>query len=229
MHSVWVSDHITWPERIESPYPYTEDGVWPSRDPHTPRLDAIGTLLFVAGFTQRVQLGSTVLILGYRPPVQTAKLWATLDAVSGGRAILGVGVGWMREEFETLGMPFDHRGARADEQLEVFEALFTQESPSYEGRFYRFPPVGFEPKPLGGRIPIWVGGDSQAALRRAARYGDALHAAHRSVQEVAQQWTDVRRYCEELGRDPADLQLSVRLRLDFDGVSDRPNAIRGCR
>src|SRR5947209_7399485 len=144
--SVWASDHIAWPADVHSRYPYSETGAFPAPF-GTPWLDPLGTLLFVAACTERVRLGTTVLILGYRPPVQTAKLLATLDMLSGGRLILGAGVGWMREEFEVLGMPFDHRGARADEQLEVFEALFSQEHPSYEGRFYRFPPVGFEPKP----------------------------------------------------------------------------------
>ena len=225
--SVWASDHIAWPETVTSRYPYTESGEWPSRDPYTPRLEAIGTLLFVAGCTEHVRLGTTVLVLGYRPPVQTAKLWSTLDTVSGGRAILGVGVGWMQEEFEVLGMPSDHRGARADEQIEIFETLFRDRSPTYEGRYYRFPPLGFEPKPPQGRIPIWVGGDSAPALRRAGRYGDALHAAHASPEELASQWTDVRRHAAEAGRDPGAMELSVRLGLDYGSRSERPYALSG--
>jgi len=123
----------------------------------------------IAPATDRVRLGTSVLILGYRPPVQTAKLLATLDVLSGGRVILGVGVGWMAEEFDALGMPFDHRGARADEQLEVFEALFSQRKPAYPGRFYHFPVVGFEPKPHQSHIPIWVGGHTEAFGRRSLR------------------------------------------------------------
>jgi alkanesulfonate monooxygenase SsuD/methylene tetrahydromethanopterin reductase-like flavin-dependent oxidoreductase (luciferase family) len=120
-HSGWVSDHVAWPTEVESRYPYSDNGDFPAPF-NTPWLDPLGTLLFVAACTERLRLGTTVLILGYRPPVQTAKLLATLDVLSEGRAILGVGVGWMREEFEALGMPFDHRGARGDEQLEIFEA-----------------------------------------------------------------------------------------------------------
>ena len=108
-HSGWVSDHIAWPSDIESRYPYTPDGAFPAPQ-NMPWLDPIGTLFFVAGCTERLKLGTTVLILGYRPPVQTAKAIASLDVVSEGRVILGVGVGWMREEFEVLGMPYDHRG-----------------------------------------------------------------------------------------------------------------------
>ena len=117
-----VSDHIAMPDRVESYYAYgdtdpdVETGVYPYGLDQI-RLDGIAALLFVAACTERVQLASAVIILGLRPPIQTAKLWVTLDTLSHGRAILGVGVGWMREEFEALGMPFDHRGARADEML----------------------------------------------------------------------------------------------------------------
>ena len=104
VHSGWVSDHIAWPTDISSKYPYTDDGSFPA--PNTMAwLDPIGTLLFVAAITEKMKLGQTVLIMGYRPPVQTAKLIATLDVLSEGRAILGAGIGWMREEFEVLGMP----------------------------------------------------------------------------------------------------------------------------
>ena len=226
-HSVWASDHIAWPEQIDSPYPYTASGAWPAHDPYMPRLEAVATLLFVAGCTEKVHLGTTVMVLGYRPPVQTAKQWVTLDVVSGGRAILGVGVGWMREEFEVLGMPSDHRGPRGDEQLEIFERLFTDRSPAYAGRYYQFPPLGFEPKPLRGRIPVWVGGEAPAALRRAGRFGDALHAAHASPEELAGRWAEVQRHCAEAGRDPAAMELSVRLGLDHTGSSARPYALTG--
>ena len=110
-HSGWVSDHIAWPEAIASKYPYTEDGTF-APPPDMRWLDAFGTLFFVAACTERLRLGTTVLVLGYRPPVLTAKAVASLDLLSGGRAILGVGVGWMKEEFDVVGMPFDHRGAR---------------------------------------------------------------------------------------------------------------------
>src|SRR3712207_5590268 len=125
--SAWATDHIALPADVTSRYHYSATGDFPAPF-NLPWLDPLGTLLFTAACTERIRLGTTVLILGYRPPVQTAKLIATLDVLSGGRTILGVGVGWMREEFDALGMPFDQRGARADEQLEIFEALFTQAS-----------------------------------------------------------------------------------------------------
>ena len=212
-HSAWVSDHVAWPRAIESKYPYSDDGSFaPPID--MPWLDPIGTLFFVAGCTERMRLGATVLILGYRPPVLTAKAIASLDALSEGRVILGVGVGWMREEFEVLGMPYDHRGKRADEQLELFRALFTESTPSFHGEFYDVPEIGFEPKPIGGAVPIWVGGDSEPAFRRTARYGDAVHAAFQDVATVEAAWRRVRELAAEAGRDPDALRLSVRLYLD---------------
>jgi probable F420-dependent oxidoreductase len=219
--SAWVSDHIAWPADVASRYPYTEHGEFPAPF-GVPWLDPLGTLLFTAACTDRIRLGTTVLILGYRPPVQTAKLLATLDTLSGGRAILGVGVGWMREEFDALGMPFDHRGARADEQLEIFEALFTQELPAYEGRFYRFPAIGFQPKPPHGHIPVWVGGNTEPAFRRVVRYGDGFHTAFTPVAELAQQWARVRELCEQQGRDPATVEFSARVYLDPAGTA-RPD------
>jgi probable F420-dependent oxidoreductase len=214
-HSGWVSDHIAWPRVIESKYPYSDDGSFAAA-PDIPWLDPIGTMFFIAGCTERLKLGSTVLILGYRPPILTAKAIASLDVVSGGRVILGVGVGWMKEEFDVLGMPFDHRGARADEMLELFEVLFSEEHPSYRGKYYALPEVGFEPKPAQGKLPIWVGGDSEPAFRRVARFGDAFHAAFQSLDQVDAAWRRIGELCEERGRNAGDLRLSVRLFLDPD-------------
>jgi len=212
-HSGWVSDHVAWPANLASRYPYSDDGSFaPPTD--MPWLDPIGTLFFVAGCTETLRLGTTVLILGYRPPVLTAKAIASLDHLSAGRVILGVGVGWMREEFETLGMPYDHRGKRADEQLELFRTFFTDPTPSFAGEFYDVRPVGFEPKPIHRSVPIWVGGDSEAAFRRVARFGDAFHAAFQPLGTVDGHWARVRELVAAEGRDPVSVGLSIRLYLD---------------
>src|SRR3954447_1683670 len=226
VHSGWVSDHIAWPQTIEAQYPYSDDGSF-APPPDMPWLDTLGTLFFVAGCTERLRLGTTVLILGYRPPMLTAKALASLDFLSGGRAILGVGVGWMQEEFDILGMPFDHRGARADEQLELFQALFTQSKPSYHGRYYDIPDIGFEPKPVNGSVPIWVGGDTEPAFRRTARYGSAFHAAFEPIANVERAWARVRELAGEAGRDADQLQLSVRLYLDPAGAMPAAKSIAG--
>jgi probable F420-dependent oxidoreductase len=225
-HSGWVSDHVAWPRQIESRYPYTADGSFaPPTD--MPWVDPIGTMFFVAACTERLRLGTSVLILGYRPPVLTAKAIASLDHLSEGRVLLGVGVGWMREEFEILGMPFDRRGKRANEQLALFRALFTEPDPSFHGEFYDIPEVGFAPKPPNGRVPIWVGGDSEAAYRRVARFGDAFHAAFQSFDEVAAGWERVRKLVAEAGRDPADVRLSIRLYLDPERAMEPAKSIAG--
>lgn len=213
VHSGWVSDHIAWPTDIAANYPYSDDGSFPAPNSMA-WLEPIGTLLFVAAITEKMKLGQTVLIMGYRPPVQTAKLIATLDVLSEGRAILGAGVGWMREEFEVLGMPFDHRGKRADEQLEIFDKLFTEESPSYDGEFYSFPEIGFEPKPVQDRIPVWIGGASEPAFRRTARFGDCFHAAFEPIDTVQAEWARVLELTAGQGRDQNEMALSIRLYLD---------------
>ena len=224
--SVWVSDHIAWPNAIASRYPYNEGGDFP-RASDVAWFDGLATLIFVAAVTERVQLGASVMILGYRPAVQTAKLWATLDQLSHGRAVMGVGVGWMREEFDALDMPFDHRGARADETLRIFDALFRQSPATFEGRFQSFDAVGFQPKPVDGHIPLWVGGHARPAFRRAARFGDAFHAVFLSPPGVTDQWTVARAICEEEGRDPDSLALSLRVRLRMDQEVEDIGSLHG--
>jgi probable F420-dependent oxidoreductase len=226
VHSGWVSDHVAWPAEIRSRYPYSPDGVF-AAEPQMPWLDPIGTLLFVAGCTEELRLGTTVLILGYRPAIQTAKQIATLDVVSGGRAILGVGVGWMREEFEALQMPFDHRGSRADEYLAAFRELFTEKNPAYSGRHVRFPTVGFEPKPLQKPLPLWVGGHTEPAFVRAVRYGEGFHAAFQPREEVRSAWRRISELCAEVGRDRSELTLSLRLYLDPDAAMDPDLSVAG--
>jgi probable F420-dependent oxidoreductase len=225
-HSGWVSDHIAWPRSIVSKYPYSDDGSFaPSTD--MPWLDPIGTLFFVAACTERLKLGSTVLILGYRPPVLTAKAISSLDVVSDGRAILGVGVGWMKEEFGVLGMPYDHRGRRADEQLELFKTLFTDDNPSFHGDYYDVPEIGFAPKPVHGTVPIWVGGDTEPAFRRTARFGDAFHAAFQSLDEVDAGWRRVQELCAEHDRAAGAVRLSVRLYLDPEASMPATKSVGG--
>ncbi len=211
--SAWVSDHVCWPAEIESKYPYTDDGSF-APAPDMGWLDPIGTQLFVAGVTSKLRLGFTVLILPYRPPVATAKQLATLDVLSNGRLILGVGIGWMAEEAAILGMPWDQRGKRTDEQLQLFDQLFSAATPEFDGKFYQLPPVGFEPKPIQQPVPIWVGGSSDAAFRRAAQYGSGFHAAFQPLTVVEQEFTQVRKHAENLGRNPNEITLSLRVYLD---------------
>ena len=216
--SVWSSDHIAWPDpaTLDSKYPYADDN---SGFPQAGSawLDCIGTLQFVAGITERVLLGTTVLILGYRGAVQQAKSWATLDHLSNGRAIMGVGVGWMKEEFDAINRPWDQRGLRADETLEVFKELFSKGLSTYQGRWTQFRDIGFSPKPADNHIPVWVGGHSKAAFKRTAEFGDAFHSAFAHPDLLREQWAAVRTECESLGRDTQELELTSLFRLSFNG------------
>ncbi len=171
--SVWVSDHIILPRQVRPLYPYAADGV-PGFHPDEPYYEALAALNFLAGCTQRVRLGTHVLIVPYRNPVITAKMLATLDVLSGGRVIVGVGVGWMEEEFQALGLStYAERGAVTDEYIQLYKELWTKDEPVFQGKHYQLSGSGFQPKPIQKpHPPIWVGGHTDPAIRRAARLCD---------------------------------------------------------
>ena len=170
---LWVSDHIVLPTQVSSPYPYAATGVAPF-DADQPYCEPLSTLCYLAACTQRIKLGTHVLILPYREPVVTAKIVSTLDYMSGGRVILGIGVGWMEEEFKALGLnTFAERGPVTNEHIRIFKELWTADDPKFEGRYYQFSGLNFHPKPIQKpHPPIWIGGHTPAALRRAATLGD---------------------------------------------------------
>ncbi|MBM4204379.1 MAG: LLM class F420-dependent oxidoreductase [Gammaproteobacteria bacterium] len=226
--SGWVSDHVAWPAKIDSKYPYTADGSF-APPPDMGWLDPIGTQLFVAGVTTKLRLGFTVLILPYRQPVPTAKQLATLDVLSNGRLILGCGVGWMAEEAAILGMPWDHRGERTNEQLDLFTRLFSESNPSFTGKYYQIPPIGFEPKPVQTPVPVWVGGNTEAAYRRAGTYGQGFHAAFEPADAVDHGWQRVLAHTRAAGRDPLAMTLSLRVYLDTQGTMEKSKSIFGSR
>jgi probable F420-dependent oxidoreductase len=163
----------------------------------------------------------SVLVMPYRHPLHWAKIATTIDHLSRGRLILGVGVGWMAEEFDALGTNFKERGAVADEQLEIVSRLWGEDRPSFEGRYYRFHKVGFSPKPMQRpRIPIWVGGEGSCAQRRAARYGDAWfpYFVRIAPRELAARFDNVRRWAREAGRDPEPIRLACCLPIELTPV-----------
>lgn len=166
--SVWGGEHVVRPDAISSPYPYSEDGSMPG-EPDTLIPDPLIWLAYVAAAAPTMQLGTCILIVPQRNPLVLAKELATLDHLSGGRVELGLGVGWMKEEFEALGIPWERRGARNDEYVEAMRALWAGPHAEYHGEFVDFDPVTSSPRPVNGDIPILVGGDSPAAIRRAAR------------------------------------------------------------
>jgi len=172
-HTVWFADHIVIPRSVKPLYPYEDGGASPF-DPAQPFYEPLSVLNFLAGCTERIRLGMHVLIIPYREPVFTAKILATLDALSGGRLTLGAGTGWMAEEFAALGRShFAERGAVTNEYLQLFKELWTKENPEFHGKYVQVSDIGFMPKPVQRpHPPIWIGGHSLAALRRAALVGD---------------------------------------------------------
>ncbi len=222
---IWVSDHIVIPEQVVSSYPYAPTGVAPFvSDPKQPYCEPLASLCYLAGSTRRIKLGTHVLILPYREPVLAAKMVATLDYMSGGRVILGVGVGWMKEEFEALGLnTFAERGKVSDEYIRIFKELRTKDAPSYQGRYSRSSPVSFYPKPVQKpHPPIWVGGHTPAALRRAAVLGDGWMPiglrppAELEPAELGDQVDRLRDMSEKAGRprDAVDIVFSTNIVFD---------------
>ncbi|HET9855100.1 MAG TPA: LLM class F420-dependent oxidoreductase [Methylomirabilota bacterium] len=213
--SVVIADHIVFPVTIQSKYPYTVSGAFPGQGD---ALEQLSLMAFVAGKSRALRLISSVMILPYRNPVVTAKMLATIDVLSRGRVTVGVGGGWLREEFEALGAPdFDRRGAVSDEYLRIFKALWTQDPASHRGEFYRFDSVRCLPHPVQKpHPPIWVGGHSKAALRRVARLGDGWHpvGANPAVPlrppELRASLDDLRRLTEAERRDFSTLTISYK-------------------
>lgn len=171
---VSFSDHIVIPRTVDSQYPYTADGKYTGTGAH---LEQLTLLSYLAGATQRIRLVPSVMVAPHRNPIVVAKMLATLDVLSHGRLTLGVGTGWMREEFTVLGLPFfEDRGAVTDEYIRAWKELWTSDNPSFSGRYCSFAEIVFEPKPMQKpSIPIWVGGHSRRALRRVAELGDGWH------------------------------------------------------
>ncbi len=224
--SVWVSDHIILPRQVDSFYPYAADGVATFR-PDQPYYDPIATLNFLAGCTQTIRLGTHVLIIPYRNPVLTAKMLATLDVLSGGRVTLGVGVGWMEEEFQALGLDtFAQRGAVTNEYLRLFKELWTKEEPEFQGEYYQLSGAGFLPKPVQQpHPPIWIGGHTGPALRRAAELGDGWMPiglrppAILEPEEMAAKIARLRTLTRRAGRPEDAVALCFSTTVEFETAS----------
>lgn len=215
MASLWVSDHVIFPIMGGRHYP---SGRFPHA-PQTPYLEPVTVLAAVAMCTERARIGSSVFILGHRNPVVMAKMLTSIDTLSNGRLICGVGVGWWREEFAALGVPFEARGRRADETIRIFKELWTSPEPRFEGTFYHFSQIGFAPKPLQKpHPPIWVGGHSGAALQRAVALGDGWHASSLSPADMQTHLVQLRQAAEAAKRPFDTLDLSLRLKLGPEAV-----------
>ncbi len=213
-----ISDHVVIPRELEAKYPYSDTGEFPGRaggDRH----EQLTAVTFVAAKTSKLRLVTSVTVVPHRPPVLTAKILATIDVLSEGRLTWGIGVGWCKEEFEAIGTePFEERGAVTDETIAVCRELWTNENPSFSGKYAKFSNVSFEPRPAQKRLPIWVGGESGPAMRRTARLGDAWYPIgtnpRNRLDTLARFSANVerlRKMAREAGRDPAAVGLAYRV------------------
>jgi probable F420-dependent oxidoreductase len=213
--SAWTIEHTVVPADYSSAYPYSDDGKMAGGVDDLPLPDPLMWMAFVAGVTSTLRLGTAILILPQHNPVITAKQVATLDHLSGGRIELGIGVGWMREEFEAIGAPFDDRGARTDEYVAAMRELWTADCPTFHGDFVNFDNTYCRPQPVQPSVPIVVGGDSKVAARRAGRLGDGYFPARGAPKEL---FDLARRTAEEHGRDPDALQFTAAVPDDLDEI-----------
>jgi probable F420-dependent oxidoreductase len=222
MASLWVSDHVVFPRTATGRYP---GGRFP-HPPDKPYLEPVTVLTAAAMVTDRARLGSSVFILGHRHPVVMAKMLASIDALSSGRLICGVGVGWWKEELEILGAPFHARGRQADEAIRVFKALWTMDDPAFDGEFFHFRDLGFAPKPVQKpHPPIWVGGDSPGAFRRVVTLGDGWHATSKTPAQLGEALGRLRAAADAAGRAWDTIELSLRFGLGDDLIARGPQAI----
>ncbi len=221
--SIWVTDRLLIPVRSASPYPYSATGAFPL-GPDEPWLEPLTAVTYLATITERIRVGTSVLVIPYRNPVHTAKALATADHLSGGRIILGAGIGWWREEFEGVGVPFEARAARTLEYLRVMKAIWTQPRIAFEGRFLRIAEAGgVRPHPAQQpHIPIWIGGHSEGALRRVVEVADGWHPLGLRPPvalfppEMATKVRRLRELAASAGRDPATITISFKGPVKFD-------------
>jgi probable F420-dependent oxidoreductase len=224
--SVWCNDHLAIPEggARGGAEPAYAAGYGEQRRQHI--YEPLITLAYLAAVTSRVRLGTSVYLLPLRNPLVAARQVASLDQLSGGRLVLGVGVGWLEGEFAALGVPFRERGRRTDEAIAVLKALCGQEQAEFDGRYHTFSGVGFLPKPAQRpHPPLWIGGRSDAAIRRAARVGNGWHPSHLTTEELRRGIAELQAECDRGGRSPDEVTVATRRKLLMTGSP--PEAERG--
>jgi probable F420-dependent oxidoreductase len=215
--SVWAADRLVIPWKIDTAYPYSKESTF-IVPPDRPFFDTMTCLAFLAGCTEHIHLGMSVMVLPYRHPLHWAKIATTIDQLSTGRLIMGVGVGWMEEEFAAMNAPFKERGAVSDEQLTLLKQLWTEDHITFRGKYYNVDDIAFNPKPYQKpRVPIWVGGEGKYAQRRAGRYGDAWfpYFVRITPAELAARFQYVRNIARQAGRSPDELTLACCLPIEL--------------
>ena len=206
--SVWGGEHVVLPDSIGSRYPYTADGKIPA-EPDTPIPDPLIWLAFAAAAAPSLRLGTCILIVPQRNPLILAKELATLDQLSGGRVELGLGVGWLREEFEALGVAWERRGARNDEYIAAMRALWSGPHAEFHGEFVDFAPATCSPRPVNGSIPILVGGDTDAAIQRAVRIADGYFPGEGDAERLGALIGRLRKAADKAKRDPKEIEINA--------------------
>ena len=217
IESVWTVEHVVVPAGYESQYPYSPTGRMPGPE-ESPIPDPLIWLTYMAAVTTNLKLGTGVLILPQRNPVVLAKELATLDVLSKGRTILGIGVGWLEEEFNAIGIPFSERAARTDETVAALRELWTADEPTFNGQFTSFEKAKMYPKPPQGQIPIVVGGHTKAAARRAGRLGDGFFPSSTTPESLAELLEVMHKSAADAGRNGDAIEISAGGAMDVDGI-----------
>jgi probable F420-dependent oxidoreductase len=205
--SAWFPEHLIWPVDFDGKSPFADGH--PPVDPRIPTYDALAWMVTVAVATRSLRLGTYVYNLGLRSPFVAARAVQTLDVISQGRVDFGIGAGWNEREYTAVGVDFASRGRRVDEAIEVCRKLWVDDVVTYDGEFFPFGPVVFEPKPPQGLVPIHIGGESLPALRRAARAGDGWIGMAQTPDAAAERVSILRKLLAEAGRDPSSVQVTV--------------------
>jgi probable F420-dependent oxidoreductase len=207
--SLWVAEHVVLFDDYDSKYPYADSGRFPGGG-DSGLLEPMTALSYVAATTTTLRLGTGICLVGQRNPVYTAKQVADVDVLSGGRVDFGIGIGWLREEFEVVAMPFDHRGARSDEHLAVMKALWSEDPSSFDGRYYQLPECRMYPKPVQQpHPPIHVGGESDGAMRRVARLGQGWFGFNRMPDQVPEALSRLDTALDTEGRSRTEIAVSI--------------------
>ena len=207
--SIWCPEHLAVPLEMKSPYPYAADGRFPG--PANVALhDPLIALAFAAAATSTIKLATGIFVLPLRNPLAVAKAVASLDVLSRGRVLFGIGIGWLREEFDAVGVPWVERAARTREWVAMLKTLWTEDTPSFTGRFHSFPPLGFSPKPVQKpHPPIIFGGESRPGLRRAAELGDGWYGTTSTPETIGEPLRLLRELCDTAGRDFSRLEITI--------------------
>jgi probable F420-dependent oxidoreductase len=209
--SLWVLERLIWPVNPQDPYPGTTDGKFPTDWQYI--FDPLETLTFVAGKTEKIALGTSVIDVLFHTPVILARRFATLDVLSGGRAIAGCGIGWSRNEYQVSGIPFEKRGKRADEYLQILKKIWTNDVVEFKGQFYNVPASKIGPKPIQKpHIPIYLGGYSSNTFVRIANYANGwICVIRHSLDEAKSNINKLRNECRKAKRDPKDIHIAAIL------------------